>query len=57
MYTMTTNVLATLNQQCKIAYEELHLMSNVYVSKRFLHSFVIIYINLRFMQILQWNVI
>ncbi|XP_043524945.1 mutS protein homolog 4-like isoform X2 [Frieseomelitta varia] len=29
VYTMTTNALATLNQQCKIACEELHLMSNV----------------------------
>nr|XP_012135702.1 PREDICTED: mutS protein homolog 4-like [Megachile rotundata] len=27
--TMTTTVLATLSQQCKIACEELHLMSNV----------------------------
>ncbi|KAK9297473.1 hypothetical protein QLX08_008880 [Tetragonisca angustula] len=29
VYTMTTNALATLSQQCKIACEELHLMSNV----------------------------
>ncbi|XP_017793105.1 PREDICTED: mutS protein homolog 4-like [Habropoda laboriosa] len=29
MYTMTTGALATLSQQCKIACEELHLMSNV----------------------------
>nr|XP_033342513.1 mutS protein homolog 4-like [Megalopta genalis] len=28
-YTMTTTVLTTLSQQCKIASEELHLMSNV----------------------------
>ncbi|XP_076669695.1 rho GTPase activating protein at 19D isoform X2 [Andrena cerasifolii] len=29
VYTMTTSTLATLSQQCKIASEELHLMSNV----------------------------
>ncbi|XP_043264908.1 mutS protein homolog 4-like [Colletes gigas] len=29
VYTMTTTSLATLGQQCKIASEELHLMSNV----------------------------
>ncbi|XP_034175453.1 mutS protein homolog 4 [Osmia lignaria lignaria] len=29
VYTMTTSALATLSQQCKIACEELHLMSNV----------------------------
>ncbi|OAD55100.1 MutS protein like protein 4, partial [Eufriesea mexicana] len=29
MYTMTTNAIAILSQQCKIACEELHLMSNV----------------------------
>lgn len=29
VYTMTTTALATLSQQCKIASEELHLMSNV----------------------------
>ncbi|XP_076168816.1 mutS protein homolog 4 [Ptiloglossa arizonensis] len=29
IYTMTTTALATLSQQCKIASEELHLMSNV----------------------------
>ncbi|XP_076634761.1 mutS protein homolog 4 [Colletes latitarsis] len=29
VYTMTTTSLATLSQQCKIASEELHLMSNV----------------------------
>ncbi|XP_076757230.1 mutS protein homolog 4 [Xylocopa sonorina] len=29
VYTMTTSALAALSQQCKIACEELHLMSNV----------------------------
>ncbi|CAL7940902.1 unnamed protein product [Xylocopa violacea] len=29
IYTMTTSALAALSQQCKIACEELHLMSNV----------------------------